>query len=86
MSNGKSDDDVVLEYSGSRALYAIPRLVQGHSNQPPVHYTNPTLIPKIRSEIDHDWALLSFVNFYVFDEVQHIHGEKLQIVQRTESL
>jgi hypothetical protein len=34
--------------------------------------------------IDHEWALLSYDSFYVFDAAQNIHGKKVQIAQRTE--
>ena len=85
MSNDKSDDSVVIEYSGSRALYTIPRRVQGDPNRSSVHYIDLELIPKIKSQIDPDWAIDSFDSFYVFDEAQNIHGKKVQIVQRTEN-
>ena len=81
MSNGH-DNNVVLEYSGSRALYAIPRLVQG--NRPPTHYIDPTLILNTRSKIDHDWAMIAFDSFYVFNNGKIIGGEKAKIKRRTE--
>ena len=82
MSNGKSDDDVVVEYARSMALYAIPRLVQGHPK--PLHYIDLDLIPKTKSHIDYEWAVATFDSFHIFDDAQNIHGKKVQIAQRTE--
>ena len=77
MSNGKSDDDVVVESAGSMALYAIPRLVQGEPK--PLHYIDPDLIPKAKSNINYEWAEATFDSFHIFDDAQNIQGRKMQI-------
>ena len=82
MSNGKSDDDVVVESAGSMASYAIPRLVQGEPK--PLHYIDPDLIPKTKSNINYEWAEATFDSFHIFDDAQNIQGRKVQIAQRTE--
>ena len=84
MSNGKSDDGVIIEYVGHRTSFLEPQLVEGHPKS--LYYIDPELIPKTRSMIDYDWVLLSFDSFYVFDEEKNIHGTKVKIAQRKKSL